>query len=44
MNAETLVQRLQTIVVDNEGCLIAARNDRYACSIFSALIFATENS
>lgn len=33
MNAETLLQRLQTIVVDNEGCLIAARNDRMERSL-----------
>lgn len=28
MNSQALLQRLQTIVADNEGCLVAARNER----------------
>ncbi|KAE8748558.1 hypothetical protein FOCC_FOCC004734 [Frankliniella occidentalis] len=37
MNFQTLLQRLQTIVADNENCLVAARNDRMERSLNQTL-------
>ncbi|KAJ1522037.1 hypothetical protein ONE63_002355 [Megalurothrips usitatus] len=37
MSSQVLLQRLQTIVADNEGCLVAARNDRMERSLNQTL-------